>query len=89
MKKSLTIIFVSLSAMLILDSMHAGHALVMFFLAGIVPGTNIVLSADTMFMTFTLLTGFTLSRLTLAAMNRFGKQEVRQSSKGTILSAQS
>lgn len=50
---------------MILDSMNAGHALVMFLLAGVIPGTNIIVEADRMLEFFTLLIGFTLSRITL------------------------
>lgn len=65
MHKILTILFISLSASMIFDSMNAGHALVMFFLAGVIPGTNIAIEADRMLELFTLLIGFTLSRITL------------------------
>ena len=65
MQKKLTQLFTALSFVLILDSINAGHALVMFFLAGIVPGTNIVIDAESMLEVFTLLTGFTLSRITV------------------------
>ncbi len=66
MKKALTILFISLSFILILDSVNAGHALVMFFLAGVIPGTNIAISATNMLEAFTLLIGFTLSRVTIS-----------------------
>lgn len=49
MKKALTILFLSLSAILILDSaLNAVHALMMFLLAGVIPGTNIAISGDRM-----------------------------------------
>ncbi len=64
MKKALTILFLSLSAILILDSLNAVHALMMFLLAGVIPGTNIAISGDRMLEFFTLLIGFTLSRIT-------------------------
>jgi hypothetical protein len=54
-----------LSILMILDSLNAGHALVMFVLAGVIPGTNIAIDAGRMLELFTLLIGFTLSRLTL------------------------
>lgn len=69
MKKTLTIILLSLSAIIMLDSLNAGHAFVMFFLAGVVPGTNISIDAAHMLQIFTLLIGFTLSRITLAIMH--------------------
>lgn len=68
MKKALTILFLSLSILIILDSLNAGHALFMFLLAGVIPGTNIAISANTMLEFFTLLIGFTLSRLTIALL---------------------
>ena len=78
MKKSLTIIFTILSAVLILDSMNAGYAIAMFLLAGIVPGTNIVVSADQMLVLFVMLFGFVLGRVgvrlaTTALAYRAGK----------------
>jgi len=68
MKKTLTIILLILSIIMILDSLNAGHALVMFFLAGVIPGTNITIGASQMLETFTFLIGFTLSRITLNLM---------------------
>lgn len=65
MKKALTILFLSLSVILILDSLNAVHALMMFLLAGVIPGTNIAISGDRMLEIFTLLIGFTLSRVTI------------------------
>lgn len=65
MKKALTILFLSLSAIIILDSLNTVHALTMFLLAGVIPGTNIAISGDRMLEIFTLLIGFTLSRVTL------------------------
>lgn len=63
MKKTLTIIFTSLSLLLILDSMNVGQAITMFLLAGVIPGTNIAISAATMLEFFALLIGFTLARI--------------------------
>lgn len=63
MKKTLTITFIILSAILILDSMDAAHALAMFLLAGIIPGTNVVMSATVMLEFFALLLGFVLARV--------------------------
>ena len=63
MKKALTITFLIFSALLILDSMNAGQAFVMLYLAGQIPGTNIYLSAGTMLEGFALLIGFVLSRI--------------------------
>jgi len=63
MKKIIIITCITLSALLIFDSMNAGHAIVMFYLAGQIPYTNTSLSASTMMQIFALLTGFVLARL--------------------------
>lgn len=75
MKKTLTTIFISLSFVMILDSINAGHALVMFFLAGVIPGTNIAIDAGRMLEIFTLLIGFTLSRITLYLLRTSNAQQ--------------
>jgi hypothetical protein len=77
MKKALTILLLILSGIIILDSLNAGHAVVMFLLAGVIPGTNIIMSADQTLELFTLLIGFTLSRSTLAVIRMIRrKQEI-------------
>lgn len=63
MKKLATIIFITLSLFIILDSFNFGHALMMFYLAGIVPGTNIALNAAQMLEFFAIVAGFTVARL--------------------------
>lgn len=65
MKKTLTLILIALSFMLILDSMNAGHAIMMFLLAGVIPGTSIAVEASRMLEIFALLLGFTLSRVVM------------------------
>lgn len=63
MKKLITIILTALSILMILDSMQAGQALMMFLLAGVIPGTNIVISGSTALSVFSGLLGFTAARL--------------------------
>lgn len=65
MKKALTLTFISLSLVLILDSLNAGRAIMMFLLAGVIPGTTIALEASRMLELFALLLGFTLSRIAM------------------------
>ena len=48
MKKRLIIAFTVGSALMILDSMNAGQALMMFLFTGIIPGTNVSLSPTIM-----------------------------------------
>lgn len=73
MKKSITLICITLSLLLILDSMDAFHALAMFMLAGIIPGTHVVLSASFMLELFALLFGFVVARVSIAALRAFGE----------------
>ena len=63
MKKLATIIFITLSLLIILDSFNFGHAIMMFYLAGIIPGTNIVLNAAQMLEFFAIIAGFTVARV--------------------------
>lgn len=63
MKKTVSIIFIILALMLILDSMNIGHMVAMFLLAGIIPGTNLTLNADRMLELCALLIGFVLARV--------------------------
>ena len=67
MRKLIVIACLVLSSLIILDSMNAGHALVMFLLAGVIPGTTIAINAADMMDVFALLIGFVLARL----LNRF------------------
>lgn len=63
MKKAIVITLIALSAILILDSFNAWHALAMFYLAGEIPGTRTSLNAETMLSIFALLFGFVVARL--------------------------
>lgn len=46
MKTTATNLFLILSTVIILDAFNAGHALMLFLLAGIIPGTSLAVSAD-------------------------------------------
>jgi hypothetical protein len=63
MKKTLIIAFSLSSLLLIINSFDIGHALMMFYLAGIVPGTNIAIDAARMLEMFALLAGFIVARI--------------------------
>ena len=65
MKKTIAIILTTFSLLLILDSFNFGHALMMFYLAGVVPGTNIAIDADRMLEFFAVIAGFIVARLTV------------------------
>ena len=89
-----TYVFLALSAVLILDTCNVGHALFMLLLAGVVPGTSIIIGAQQMLEFFSLLLGFTLSRIVLTATRSYvsyiqSQDYEAHSSNGTILSAQS
>lgn len=61
-----TIISLSLilSALLILDSMNAGYAMMMFVIAGQIPGTTTVIDATSMLFVLVLAVGIVAGRLT-------------------------
>jgi len=68
MKRIITITLLVLSAVIILDTFNAWHALAMFYLAGEIPGTRSSISANTMLSFFALLFGFVLARLSNKAI---------------------
>ena len=45
MKKTITVMCLIAGLLIILDSVNASHCLVLFFLVGVIPGTNILISA--------------------------------------------
>lgn len=57
MKKTISILCTIASLALICDASNLGHKLMMFLLAGIVPGTNIVFSGDQMLALISTLAG--------------------------------
>lgn len=70
MKKIITIIFTSLSVLIVLDSMNFSHTIMMFLLAGVIPGTNITIDGAQMLELIALIAGFTLARvMTFAIRN--------------------
>ncbi len=83
MKKALTILFLSLSFVIILDVLNAGEAIFMFVLAGVIPGTNIAIDATRMLEAFTLLIGFTLSRVTTGLMSANAQRHTEQAMQTT------
>lgn len=62
MKKTLIIVLTSLSVLMILDTNNAGHALAMFLLGGVIPGTNIVIDAGGMLAVICAVFGFIATR---------------------------
>lgn len=66
-QKIITITLSALSVAIILDSLQFGHALMMFLLAGVIPGTNVAIDGATALSLFAALSGFTLARLVLSA----------------------
>lgn len=63
MKKIITIICLTLSTIIILDSFNAWHAIAMFYFAGVIPGTRTSVSPGIMLSIFALLIGFVLARV--------------------------
>jgi len=71
MKKTSAIILTTLSLLLILDSFNFGHALMMFYLAGVVPGTSIILNGTQMLELFAIIAGFIVARLMNSIVRSF------------------
>lgn len=71
MKNTITIIAIILSLLLILDSFNFSHALMVFYLAGVIPGTNIAIGAAQMLELFALIGGFTVARVTSYVIRSF------------------
>lgn len=63
MKKTITIICLALSLLLILDSLNFSQMVMMFLLAGVIPGTNIAIDGAGMLEFFALVSGFTVARV--------------------------
>ena len=70
MKKVVTVLAVLGSLIIILSSLQFDHALTMFLLVGLVPGTDIVVSPGQMFMAVGLIAGFALARLVTPPLRR-------------------
>lgn len=77
MKKTIIITCLVLSGFIILDSLNAGHVLMMFLLAGVIPGTNVAISASTMMEVFALLTGLVVGRLSSTAIRTLLNRALR------------
>jgi len=71
MKKTIAVTLTLLSLLLILDSFNFGHALMMFYLAGVIPGTNIAIDAARMLEFFAVVAGFIVARLTVYIIRSF------------------
>lgn len=77
MRKIIITTCLILSGLIILDSLNLGHILMMFLLAGVIPGTNIAISASTMMEFFALLIGVVIGRLSARALQPvFGRMPV-------------
>lgn len=71
MKKTIATILTIFSLLLILDSINFSHALMMFYLAGVIPGTNFAIDAAHMLEFFAIIAGFTVARVTSYIVRSF------------------
>ena len=81
MRKFITITLIVLSALLILDSANAGHAFMMLFLAGVIPGTNVAIDASFMLQLFAGAAGFIVAQLMLIALRAVDTRGASQAVK--------
>lgn len=71
-KNVITTICLIGSALMILDTLNAGDALTYFLLAGVIPGTSIILNSTDLLMMYTIIFGFITARFMMAVLRRFG-----------------
>lgn len=71
MKNTITIIASILSLLIILDCLNFRHALIIFYLAGVIPGTDIAIGAAQMLQLFAFVGGFTVARVMSYIMRSF------------------
>jgi hypothetical protein len=83
MKKTIAITLTIFSLLLVLDSFNFGHALMMFYLAGVVPGTNIAIDANRMLGFFAVIAGFTVGRI-MSYIVRSSKPTISSISRATL-----
>lgn len=62
MKKTISLILIAASWVLILDTFNAGQVIVSFLLTGTIPGTPFTINASVMLSLYALAIGFTLAR---------------------------
>ena len=70
MKQVITITALIGSLIIILSTFHIGNAIAYFLLAGVVPGTDIVISPSEMFVLIAGVAGFSIARLTISPLRR-------------------
>jgi len=70
MKNAIITICLTGSLIVILSAFQAGEAITMFLLAGVIPGTNIVISPSDTLVLIALITGFVISRVTIPAFTQ-------------------
>lgn len=70
MRKTIIASCVILSGIIVLDSLNLGHALTLFLLAGVIPGTNYVLSPQTAIELCAFGLGVVASRLSVLLLSR-------------------
>jgi hypothetical protein len=63
MKRFFTVFFLVFSLLIILDSFNFGYGLIMFFCAGIIPGTNLQLTPEQMSVLYVIAIAFGVIRL--------------------------
>ena len=79
MSKFVIVTCLILSGVLILDSLNVGHSIALFILAGVVPGTSLVIGANQMLAAFALLLGFIFGRLINGAIVKITHQVAQHS----------
>lgn len=80
-KKVIVIACLVASLLIFLATIDIVHALVMFLMAGVIPGTNIALSATQMLVIMVVLTGLAIYRFGVIPLRRRFEQQANVSKK--------
>jgi hypothetical protein len=83
MKKNLTVFFLVSSLLIILDSLHFGYGLMMFFFAGIIPGTNLQLTPEQMLALYIIASAFIVIRMKPQLLHKLNAIFIKQTRSKT------
>lgn len=73
MKRFFTVFFLVSGLLIVLDSIHFGYGLMMFFFAGLIPGTNLQLTPEQMLILYVIAMVFIVIRLKPQLLRRLSQ----------------
>jgi len=78
MRKKIIIFCIVASLLIILDSFNFGYALMMFFFAGVIQGTNIQLSPEQMFALYSIAVSLIIVRFMAPVLQKYHRVLTKQ-----------